>query len=87
MTSEQIRKAKLLNQCTYLPGSFEKRFARNIAAMSEYNPTKELTEKQALWLEKQFYRYRNQISKADKKVKALLKNLKPAFEAKQGKLF
>lgn len=87
MTQEQIMQAKLLDGCTYLPGSFEKRFARNMAALAETNPEKELTAKQADWLEKQFFRYRNQIGKADKQVKELLKDLKPPFELAQGKLF
>lgn len=41
MTTEQIRKAKLLVECTYLPGSFEKRFAKNMAALSEFKPDKD----------------------------------------------
>ena len=87
MSEEQIAQAKLLNRCTYLPGSFEKRFARNMAALAESNPDKELTAKQSEWLEKQFFRYRNQISKADNKVKQLMKELTPPFESSQTKLF
>lgn len=76
MTPEQITKAKLLYQCTYLPGSFEKRFARDMFAVADLNPSKELTPKQSEWLDKQFFRYRNQISPGtDKRVKNLLKSV------------
>lgn len=61
MTADEINIAKALDSCTYLPGSFEKRFARDMAAYAEFNPKYELTEKQRDWLYKQLKRYRKQI--------------------------
>ena len=61
MTSEEIEISKALNICTYLPGSYEKRFARAMASIAEYNPSYDLTEKQRVWLYKQLKRYRKQI--------------------------
>ena len=84
MTVEQINKALLLEQCTFLPASFEKRFAANMAGLARSNPEQALTPKQAAWLDKQFYRYRNQIARADQSVKELMKEVKskPLFSGK-----
>ena len=38
MTPEEIETAKQLYRCTFLPGSYEKRFVRSMASLSEYNP-------------------------------------------------
>ena len=55
--------AKDIETCTYLPGSFEKRFAAHMGAIATDNPTKQLTERQSDWLKKQHFRYRKQIQK------------------------
>lgn len=68
MTDEQQHKARALSYCTFLPGSSEKRFVRQIA---DYPPEKELSEKQAAWLDRLCYHYRKQLSKhVDKDVLA-----------------
>lgn len=61
MTPYQITIAKKLQQCSFLPGSFDKRFARDIAFLATNSPDKELTEKQAACLDRLVYRYRRQI--------------------------
>lgn len=50
-----------LNKCRYMPGSFEKRFARDMAFVAENNPTIDLTEKQREQLYRQLKRYRKQL--------------------------
>ena len=60
-TDDQKRKAELLSHCTFLPASYDKRFARNIHAEA-VDPDGGLTEKQAALLERMYYRYRRQIS-------------------------
>jgi len=61
MTTEQIEKAKQLSRCRFLPGSFDKRFARDMGSIAENKPDHELTEKQSAYLDKLAYKYRRQI--------------------------
>jgi len=50
---------------TYLPGSFDKRFARDMAALAmETEP--QITEKQAALLVEKIHRYRRQLRKGTK---------------------
>lgn len=59
MTDEQHRNLRRLNQCTFLPGSYTKRFVRDMASRpKEY----ELTEKQAAYLDKLVHQYRKQLA-------------------------
>lgn len=67
MTQEQIEISQALFKYTYLPGSFEKRFASSMRAISETNPHYELTEKQKGQLYRQLKRYRRQIPKTFEK--------------------
>ena len=50
----------LFKQCTFIPGSFDKRFVRDIHA----NPNATLSDKQHACLERLFYRYRRQTGLA-----------------------
>ncbi len=51
-----------LSQCTFRPGSWEKRFVRNLHQRSKSkDPT--ITEKQREWLVEIAHRYRNQIDR------------------------
>lgn len=59
MTSEQSLKIQALYHCTFLPGSFQKRFVRDMSAKTI---TDELTEKQAVYLDKLYWMYREQIN-------------------------
>ncbi len=63
MTPAEIAAAKALSpsRISYLPGSFEKRFARDMAALAEAQPEKELSEKQRAFLLKMTWRYRKQL--------------------------
>jgi hypothetical protein len=61
MTREQCIAAIMLNECTFLPASFDKSFVRSIYSIAHSTPTVELTPKQAAYLEKITYRYRRQL--------------------------
>lgn len=58
MTSRQKAIIRDLNRCTFLPGSYEKRFVRDMATKPD---DYELSEKQAAFLDKVHHRYREQI--------------------------
>lgn len=55
---------KCLNLVTFLPGSYDKRFARNMYGLCESDPEAKITVKQAALIETMFHRYRRQISPA-----------------------
>lgn len=60
MTEREQDAARALSKCTYLPGSFEKRFARDMASHAS-SESPQITERQRTWLWKQVFRYRRQI--------------------------
>lgn len=64
MTALEQDAARALGKCTYLPGSFEKRFARDMASHAS-SESPQITERQRAWLWKQVYRYRKQIKDKD----------------------
>ncbi len=49
----------LAKRVTFLPGSFDKRFARDLAGLGEYDL---LTPKQQAQVERMAYRYRKQLN-------------------------
>ncbi len=49
-----------LSACTFLPGSYQKRFVRDLSTKPD---DYELSEKQTAFLEKLHYMYRKQIGK------------------------
>lgn len=49
-----------LSKCTFIPGSFEKRFVRDMETLGEYDM---LSKKQTAFLERLAWRYRQQIGK------------------------
>lgn len=59
MSAEQYQKIQALKRCTFLPGSYQKRFVRDMSAKPE---DFELSEKQAVYVDKLYYMYRRQIS-------------------------
>lgn len=63
MTPKQQAMIKALSGCTFLPGSYTKRFVRD---MSSLEPETLLTVKQAAYLEKMFYAYRQQHQMLEK---------------------
>lgn len=62
MTPDQITKALKLRTCSFLPGSWDKRFAKDIGDVAKQDPGKELTPAQAEWLDKLTHRYRRQLT-------------------------
>ena len=61
MTEKEIKHAKLLRGVTFLPGSFDKRFCRDMWTVAEHKPEQTLTQKQSDLLAIMVYRYRRQI--------------------------
>lgn len=55
-----------LARCTFLPGSFEKRFVRDISGVTA------LTERQRALFHKIFYRYRRQMNLSDADARRVL---------------
>ena len=64
MTSNQIAMIIDLHRCIFLPGSFDKRFTRNLFACAENHPNAALTLKQSRYLAQLYHRYRRQIGAA-----------------------
>ena len=60
MTPHEIELAQALAACTYLPGTPQKRFARDLAAG---DPNRELTERQRHYMEILAWRMRRQMPK------------------------
>lgn len=59
MSEDQHIKIEALNQCSFLPGSYQKRFVRDMGMRPmDY----ELSEKQTAYLDKLYWQYRKQIS-------------------------
>ena len=61
MTPPQIHQAMMLGRCTFPVASFEKRMAHVMYGTALSEPTKELTVKQAAYLDGLSHRYRKQI--------------------------
>lgn len=64
MDDTQRQKVRELARCTFLPGSYQKRFVRDLEA--RVNEDTPLTEKQAAYLDKLHHMYRNQIARNKK---------------------
>jgi hypothetical protein len=60
MSHQEREAAAWLGRCTYLPGSFDKRFGRDMAARAERKDA-QITEGQAAQIWRQVWRYRRQI--------------------------
>jgi hypothetical protein len=60
MTDREKYAAETLNKATFLPGCFDKRFARDIASIAKGNG--EITDRQRATMWNLVYRYRRQIS-------------------------
>ncbi|HUO23691.1 MAG TPA: hypothetical protein VMU59_14335 [Caulobacteraceae bacterium] len=61
MNERQRRQAEALGRCSFLPGSAEKRFCRDMAARAALAAPPELTERQAAYLERLCWRFRRQL--------------------------
>jgi hypothetical protein len=60
MTDDEVRMARALGACRFAPATFDKRFARDIAARAE-KPEPTITEAGAACLRAKVHRYRRQI--------------------------
>jgi hypothetical protein len=61
MTPDEVRMARALGRCSFTPATFDKRFARDIAARAE-KPEPTITEAGAACLRAKVHRYRRQIA-------------------------
>jgi hypothetical protein len=63
MTLEERNLLIRLDKCRFVPGSYEKRFVREMAALARSDTWWEtfLTEKQRAFIQKIAHRYRNQL--------------------------
>ena len=61
MTDEEKEVIGALDRVTYLPGSWNKKFARAMVLLMRVSPEKELSEKQGQWIYRLLYRYRRQV--------------------------
>jgi hypothetical protein len=51
-----------LNQVTFLPGTWDKKFVRSVFRQFSDNPDKPLSEKQRHWVYRLAYKYRQQLN-------------------------
>lgn len=66
MTTNQMNMVLCLHKCTFLPGSFEKRFIKSLFNRVAFdNKNKPLTQKQGNYLAELFHKYRKQIGSRD----------------------
>jgi hypothetical protein len=61
MTPFEIRLATALANCSFLPGSSQKRFCRNMGDIAKLSPGKELSLRQRHYMELMAWRYRRQL--------------------------
>lgn len=62
MTDFEMRLAKALGGCSFLPGSSHKRFCRNMADIARLSPDKEISLRQRHMMELMAWRYRRQLN-------------------------
>ena len=61
MTPGEIAVALALGRCTFLPASWDKRFARDMASAAQHAPASEITDRQRAHLLRLCHKYRRQI--------------------------
>jgi hypothetical protein len=61
MTDDEKIVISALDRVTYLPGSWNKKFAGAMVSLMRTSPEKELSEKQGQWIYRLLYRYRRQV--------------------------
>lgn len=62
MTLAEIKVAKALGGCSFQPGSWDKRFCRDLAHHANHMPERPLSERQGAHLLRLAYKYRRQLS-------------------------
>lgn len=63
MKPEEIDMCRALGRCTFPPASGPKRFARDMSALAESQPARELTVRQRQYLLRLAHMYRRQIGR------------------------
>lgn len=61
MTRDEQQICLAIGNVRYLPGTWDKRFARKMAEIAEQNPAKELSEGQKTQVYRILYKYRKQM--------------------------
>lgn len=61
MTPYEVELATALGECSMLPGSAQKRFARDLAFRAKHQPEKPITLRQRHYMEILAWRYRRQL--------------------------
>ena len=74
MTPLQIQMIVDLHRCTFLPGSFEKRFVKSLFARAAKDPNKPLTGKQESYMYELYHKYRKQVGIVNHNVRCVLCN-------------
>lgn len=69
MTKEEIEIAKSFDRITFLPGSWNKRFAQGVKSQAILRPGDELSGKQKEWMYRILYTFRRQIPDVYEKYK------------------
>jgi len=69
MTTEQIEIAKAFVNVTFLPGSWNKRFAQTMMIKATNSPEENISEKSNEWLYRLLYTYRRQIPRTYERYK------------------
>jgi hypothetical protein len=69
MTPDQIQIAKSFNRITFQPGTWNKRFAKTMAAIAENKPEYEISSGSDEWLYRLVYTFRRQIPDVYEKFK------------------
>lgn len=62
MTKREIELATALGKCTFIPGSFDKSFARHMAHIAKQSPEFNISPRQSYCLYSLARRYRRQIA-------------------------
>jgi hypothetical protein len=61
MSEQEKEVIGALDRVTYLPGSWNKKFAGAMVSLMRTSPDKALSEKQGQWIYRLLYRYRRQV--------------------------
>lgn len=80
MTGREIELATALGKCTFIPGSFDKSFARSMAHIAKQSPEFNISPRQSYCLYKIARKYRRQITAIEIPTQAEIDELKALTE-------
>lgn len=81
MTDREIKLTKALEQCKFIPGSFDKSFAQHMAHIAKQSPEFNISPRQSYCLYRMALRYRRQITDIEIPTLAEIDALKALAEA------